>query len=67
MPENVKKKLGSQEGYSCEYLSSRTTVLLAPGQFALKPSLLTSYNRDTVSAKRFHCHLNQPSIFVQLL
>ena len=66
MPENV-RKLGSQEGYLPEYLSSRTTVLLAPGQFALKSSLLASYNEDTVPAKCFHRRLNQPSIFVQLL
>ena len=40
---------------------------VALGQFALKSSLLASYNGDTVSAKRFHRRLNQPSIFVQLL
>ena len=40
MPENV-RKLGSQEGYLPEYLLSCTTVLLAPGQFALNSLCIT--------------------------
>ena len=63
IPQNV-RILGSHEGYLPEYLLSCTTVLLAPGQFALKLSLLTSYTGDTFTAKHFHRRLNQPSVFI---
>ena len=59
----VSTVLGSHEGCLPEYLPSRTTVL-APGQFALKWSLLALYTGDTFSAKRFHNRLNQFSVFV---
>ena len=59
MPQSV-INLRSHEGYLPEYLPSRSTVLLAPGHYGLKSSLLASYNGDIFIAKRLHRRLSQP-------